>query len=739
MTENENFRSSVSSSRRKLLSMLATGSVASSLSMSAAGAEINEEPSTDSVTTQTVSYTDELATGAVIRDYLDYIPTLLHPSELDEYESKESLDDVDGDDGFFHTVINDVDQIDADDSFDRIGLRVEARHTDWRDPGDLNPRIAGPDINLFQNREWYPEHRVDTMEEGEGNDGVWIVYINHPDWFFDYLGDHQGSDDHLTLWMMFEEEGSGMGYWVVEDVQVFVPRNVPNSFETDPADVTAPDDAAYVEEAVVSFNYEHTAGGTGFHVELPDCTIGSFADAAGTGQETIYFNHHLPHCAEMDDIRFKFQGVGEYELDDVEVAWTLEQQPLEITSSPSDATVTIDGQYAGSTPHTETISPLEEVDVTLDANGYQSTTIEGVMAPDSIDVELDAEEDTISIDSSPSGADVYLDGSYIGTSPVSVTRPVTESYEIEVEKDDYESETISNVSAPASEYVTLDPEEATINVTSSPDGANVSLDGSRVGSTPWSGDRPVTESYDLEISKPDYDSVSYEGISAPADIDAELEANRETIDIDSVPDGADVYFDGDYVGTTPLGESRPVTDSYDVTIEKTGYYTETLSNVSAPASETVTLDPIPDEPHFEISITGTNSPVEIDDPLEVDVEVINSGDESDTQWIELSAGPLDSAGESVQLSGGGSTVESFWFPTGPGDEGTYTITAESDDDSDAESVTITSSDDPVDEYRNEDGEVDTDNLRDAIDDWHTDEIDTELLRETIDGWRSGSS
>lgn len=41
------------------------------------------------------------------------------------------------------------------------------------------------------------------------------------------------------------------------------------------------------------------------------------------------------------------------------------------------------------------------------------------------------------------------------------------------------------------------------------------------------------------------------------------------------------------------------------------------------------------------------------------------------------------------------------------------------------------------QYTNEEGIVDTDGLRDAIDDWRAGEIETDLLRAVIDAWRSG--
>lgn len=44
---------------------------------------------------------------------------------------------------------------------------------------------------------------------------------------------------------------------------------------------------------------------------------------------------------------------------------------------------------------------------------------------------------------------------------------------------------------------------------------------------------------------------------------------------------------------------------------------------------------------------------------------------------------------------------------------------------------------PIEEYTEEDGTVQTDGLRDAIDDWREGDTDTDLLRDVIDLWRSG--
>lgn len=48
-------------------------------------------------------------------------------------------------------------------------------------------------------------------------------------------------------------------------------------------------------------------------------------------------------------------------------------------------------------------------------------------------------------------------------------------------------------------------------------------------------------------------------------------------------------------------------------------------------------------------------------------------------------------------------------------------------------------DDPVDDYRNEDGKVDTEGLRDAVDDWRSGDNSTDVLRDVVDAWRTSGS
>ncbi|WP_255193890.1 GLUG motif-containing protein [Natronobeatus ordinarius] len=72
-------------------------------------------------------------------------------------------------------------------------------------------------------------------------------------------------------------------------------------------------------------------------------------------------------------------------------------------------------------------------------------------------------------------------------------------------------------------------------------------------------------------------------------------------------------------------------------------------------------------------------------------------------------------------------------------EGEYTYTVATDTDQASGTLTVGpgSGEPQLGEYTNDDDVVETDGLRDAIDDWRSGVIDTDLLRDVIDAWRSG--
>jgi hypothetical protein len=98
-------------------------------------------------------------------------------------------------------------------------------------------------------------------------------------------------------------------------------------------------------------------------------------------------------------------------------------------------------------------------------------------------------------------------------------------------------------------------------------------------------------------------------------------------------------------------------------------------------------------PFFDVSITGTNSPVDEGETLEVDYEVENTGDEFGEQIITLDVnGNSDS--EPVELEGGETQTGTLRWETSSGDAGGYTGTVSSNDDEASSSVTVNEVDPP---------------------------------------------
>lgn len=109
---------------------------------------------------------------------------------------------------------------------------------------------------------------------------------------------------------------------------------------------------------------------------------------------------------------------------------------------------------------------------------------------------------------------------------------------------------------------------------------------------------------------------------------------------------------------------------------------------------------VEEEAFFAVEITNTNSPVDEGETLTVDAEIENTGDDEDTQTIELvidndeDIGTVDE--EEVTLDAGDVTSLTLEWETEDGHAGEYDATVSSDDDSDTEPVTVEDDDDPPD-------------------------------------------
>lgn len=199
-------------------------------------------------------------------------------------------------------------------------------------------------------------------------------------------------------------------------------------------------------------------------------------------------------------------------------------------------------------------------------------------------------------------------------------------------------------------------------------------------------------------------SVDTEGdldIQTDSEIAGDVSLSSNNIDADSAVLGGDVTLTNDatlnnlddtYVGGDIRGEdgdsvvlNNGSTVVGDVSVESGGDLQcsdgdgSTIAGVGCPEYK---------QPEFEVTIDGTNAPVEEGSALRVNAVIANTGIESDTGTIALDIDGTEKNSTSVTLGGGETTTETLEWTTSSGDAGTYTANVSSEDDFRTEGVEV---------------------------------------------------
>ena len=124
----------------------------------------------------------------------------------------------------------------------------------------------------------------------------------------------------------------------------------------------------------------------------------------------------------------------------------------------------------------------------------------------------------------------------------------------------------------------------TMTVTSNVDGAVVTIDRERVGTTPWTGEVPTDVGRDGSVRV----TVADRGylpetrrIAEPRDIDTRLTKIEQPITVRTAEPGATVFVDGEVVGVTPWSGERWVEGTYDVFVSADGKAPSQFTDVRA--------------------------------------------------------------------------------------------------------------------------------------------------------------
>ncbi len=283
----------------------------------------------------------------------------------------------------------------------------------------------------------------------------------------------------------------------------------------------------------------------------------------------------------------------------------------QISSSPSNADVYFDGNYKGTTPVTVEVSTTGTPGHTINVykSGYQSFSQFYSGNPSAgqtvyVYASLTPVQSTgsVYVTSSPSGASIYLDDAYQGTTPMTVTSVATGSHTIRISRSGYQTYTgtvsVSSGST-TTVSVSLPPISSSVGslyMTSNPSGAQVYVDSTYRGTTPTTVGSlsPGTHAVLLRLS-------GYSDFSGTATIYAgqttTMSANLVqvtpttsvgTLAISSSPSAAEVYVDNVFRGYTPLTLTDIPPGSHAITLSLAGYQ-NWLGNVQVSGGQTTSV------------------------------------------------------------------------------------------------------------------------------------------------------
>ncbi len=203
-------------------------------------------------------------------------------------------------------------------------------------------------------------------------------------------------------------------------------------------------------------------------------------------------------------------------------------------------------------PHTIEIAPGSH-SLTLKKARYRpyltEIVIEGREIVQDMEVSLEPDWAAITILSKPDGAEVIIDGAAAGPTPLTLPL-LSGSHEIELNLDSHtpSSRSITVQAGIGAEYsfeLTLLPGQ--LSLTSTPDGAAVTIGNDYQGTTPLSLSLPSGLVQEIRMSLPGYQSVSHSLTLAPGEernLQLELQQEQGVVFLTSTPPDASVTING---------------------------------------------------------------------------------------------------------------------------------------------------------------------------------------------------
>lgn len=272
----------------------------------------------------------------------------------------------------------------------------------------------------------------------------------------------------------------------------------------------------------------------------------------------------------------------------------------QLESNPTGAYVYVDGKYIGRTParveldegqHFATFYWQNEVDTeTFFITAGQTVVVTGNFVRKSM----------LDIRTNPSSAQIFLDGNYVGVSPIQVEVQPGQHTVLATKAGYAPAQQSFTISPGETRTITLNlnPEQATLNIFTVPSGASIYVNNQYRGIAPPSGLslNVAPGTYTITARLTNYQDASFTVTVDPGEvrrIDLTLIpiVRKGTLNIFTNPVGATIYVDGNYVGVSRTGGlSVQVDPGIHTIIAQLADYQESSISVNISSGETRRVD-----------------------------------------------------------------------------------------------------------------------------------------------------
>ncbi len=260
---------------------------------------------------------------------------------------------------------------------------------------------------------------------------------------------------------------------------------------------------------------------------------------------------------------------------------------LDVVSHPvTSAAVFIDGKEAGLTPLKSLEVEAGRRELRVEADRYlpfkETIEVRGKGDSQTKEVTLMPGWGTLEIASEPSGAEVLLNGTGVGVTPLRV-EPMNGNHRIELRKNGWKPLS-SDVRVKANETVKLplfqlEKVDGVLKLATSPSGAAVTVNGELRGPSPITLTLKSGQDHKLTVDKPGFKTVSrtvrLDG-DKPNSLEIELTAEHGIVFLNTRPAGARLKVDGKDAGSASQ-RLRLSTAPHRLEITKPGYETHSVN------------------------------------------------------------------------------------------------------------------------------------------------------------------